>query len=58
MTDASREGQPVLKVLVITGDAGNAAVDNGYLAPGMQVLTKLFATEALASRIKKLIALR
>ena len=31
-------------------------VGNGHLEPGMQVLTKPFAMEALATRIKDLIA--
>ena len=55
MADAGRERRPDLKVLFITGYAENAAVGNGHLAPGMQVLTKPFAVEALASRIKELI---
>ncbi|MHC2109227.1 GAF domain-containing protein [Methylobacterium sp. CM6246] len=55
MADAGRERRPNLKVLFITGYAENAAVGNGHLAPGMQVLTKPFAMEALASRIKELI---
>ena len=40
----------------ITGYAENAAVGNGHLEPGMAVLTKPFVMEALASRIKDLIA--
>ena len=46
---------PGCKVLFITGYAENAVVGNGHLEPGMQVLTKPFAMEALASRIKELI---
>jgi PAS domain S-box-containing protein len=56
MADAGRERRPDLKVLFITGYAENAAVGNGHLEPGMAVLTKPFAMEALASRIKELIA--
>jgi hypothetical protein len=39
-------------------DAGRVArvLGKGHLDPGMQVLTKPFATEALASRIKEPIA--
>lgn len=55
MADAGRERRPDPEVLFITGYAENAAVGNGHLAPGMQVLTKPFAMEALASRIKELI---
>ncbi len=56
MADAARVVRPGLKVLFITGYAENAAVGNGQLAPGMEVLTKPFAMEALASRIRDMIA--
>ncbi|MBP0495777.1 PAS domain-containing protein [Pararoseomonas indoligenes] len=55
MADAARVTRPELKVLFITGYAENAVVGNGHLEPGMHVLTKPFAMEALASRIKELI---
>jgi len=56
MADAGRERRPDLKVLFITGYAENAVLGNGYLRPGMQVLTKPFVLETLAARIKDLIA--
>ncbi|GJD94053.1 hybrid sensor histidine kinase/response regulator [Methylobacterium iners] len=56
MADAGRVARPKLKVLFITGYAENAVIGNGHLEPGMQVLTKPFVMEALASRIKDLIA--
>ena len=56
MADAARVTRPALKVLFITGYAENAAVGNGHLEPGMEVLTKPFAMEALASRIREMIA--
>ncbi|MHC2106454.1 PAS domain-containing protein [Methylobacterium sp. CM6246] len=56
MADAARERRPDLKVLFITGYAENAVLGNGHLRPGMQVLTKPFVLEALATRIKDLIA--
>jgi CheY-like chemotaxis protein len=55
MADAARSKRPDLKVLFITGYAENAAVGNGHLELGMQVLTKPFALEVLASRIKEMI---
>ena len=58
MADAGRERRPTLKVLFITGYAENAFLGNGHLEPGMQMLTKPFAMEALASRIKDLIHAR
>ena len=39
-----------------TGCADNAAVGNGHLKPGMQVLSKPFAMGTLARRIKGIIA--
>ena len=43
-------------MLFITGFAENAVLSHGHLDPGMHVLTKPFAMEALASRIRTLIA--
>ncbi len=55
MADAARLTRPGLKVLFITGYAENAVVGNGHLEPGMHVVTKPFAMEALAVRIRDLI---
>ena len=55
MADAARVRRPDLKVLFITGYAENAAVGDGSLDAGMHVMTKPFAMEALAARIKTLI---
>ncbi|HUN43498.1 MAG TPA: PAS domain S-box protein [Acetobacteraceae bacterium] len=55
MADAAREKRPALKVLFITGYAENAAISNGHLHPGMHVLTKPFAMDKLAARIKAII---
>jgi PAS domain S-box-containing protein len=56
MADAGRQHRPDLKVLFITGYAENAALNHGHLGPGMQVMTKPFALEALATRIRGIIA--
>jgi PAS domain S-box-containing protein len=55
VADAGRAMRPDLKVLFITGYAENAVLSHGHLDPGMHVLTKPFAMEVLASRIKDLI---
>ena len=55
MADAGRERRPDLKVLFITGYAENALLNNGQLGPGMAVLTKPFAIDTLAARIRELI---
>jgi PAS domain S-box-containing protein len=56
MADIARQSRPKLRVLFITGYAENAAIGHGHLEPGMQVLTKPFSMEALASRVKSIIA--
>ena len=55
VADAAREHRPGLKVLFITGYAENAAMANGFLAPGMEMVTKPFAIDALATRIRDMI---
>jgi PAS domain S-box-containing protein len=55
VADAAREHRPDLKVLFITGYAENAALANGFLAPGMEMVTKPFAVDALAARIRDMI---
>ncbi|MFK7698420.1 PAS domain-containing protein [Pseudomonas caspiana] len=57
MADAGREVRPTLKTLFITGYAENAAIGDEQLGPGMQVLTKPFAIDTLASRVRELIKL-
>ena len=56
MADAARVSRPDLRILFITGYAENAVVGNGHLDPGMHVMTKPFAMNALAARIRDLIA--
>ncbi|UPG74075.1 response regulator [Roseomonas gilardii subsp. gilardii] len=55
LADAARVLRPGLRVLFITGYAENAVIGNGLLEAGMEVLTKPFAMEALATRIKAMI---
>jgi len=56
LADQAREWRPELKVLFITGYAENAALAAGFLAPGMEMITKPFAVEVLARRIKAMIS--
>ncbi len=51
VADAARSLRPNLKVLFITGYAENAAVGNGHLEPGMELLTKPFTLEALTAKV-------
>ncbi len=55
VADAARALRPGLKVLFITGYAENAAVGNGHLDPGMELLTKPFTMEGLASKVADLL---
>jgi PAS domain S-box-containing protein len=51
----ARKHRPALKVLFITGYAENAAISNGGLEPGTHVMTKPFAMERLANRIRSIL---
>ena len=55
VADAARETRPELKVLFITGYAENAAVGNGLLAPGMEIMTKPFVIADLAVKVHEMI---
>jgi PAS domain S-box-containing protein len=55
VADAARSVRPGLKVLFITGYAENAVLSHGHLDPGMHVMTKPFAMDMLATRIRELI---
>ena len=55
VADAAREQRPGLKVLFMTGYAENATIANGFLEPDMEMITKPFAIEALATRIRDMI---
>jgi CheY-like chemotaxis protein len=55
VADAARLSRPDLKILFVTGFAENAAVGNGHLAPGMDVITKPFAMAVLSKKISDMI---
>lgn len=55
MAELALSHRPDLKVLFITGYAENAVFNHGHLAPGMQVLTKPFEMNVLASKVYGLI---
>jgi PAS domain S-box-containing protein len=55
LADQARETRSDLKVLFITGYAHNATLANGFLNSGMEMITKPFAIEALATRIRNMI---
>jgi PAS domain S-box-containing protein len=55
VADAARQTRPNLKILFMTGYAETAAMADGFLLPGMQMITKPFAIDSLAARIKAII---
>lgn len=55
LADAARVFRPDLKIIFITGYAENAVLGNGQLSPGMQLMTKPFAMEALGQKARNLI---
>jgi hypothetical protein len=56
LADAGRSVRAGLKVLFIIGYAENAVVGHGHLKRGFYILTKPLAIEALAGRIRDILA--
>jgi CheY-like chemotaxis protein len=52
VADAGRALRRGLKVLFMTGYAENTAAASGFLEPGMELMAKPFAMDALAARIR------
>jgi PAS domain S-box-containing protein len=55
VVDAIRGERPDLKVLFMTGYAENATRSAGFLEPGMAMITKPFAMDALATRVQDIL---
>ena len=55
LADLARQHRPDLRILFITGYAAKAALRNGFLAPGMELLSKPFALDALGEKIRDLL---
>ncbi len=55
LAEVARETRPDLRVLFITGYAQNAAVRGGFLDHGMDMMTKPFAIDALATKIREML---
>jgi CheY-like chemotaxis protein len=58
LADQARERRPELQVLFITGYAENATLAHGFLDPGMAMITKPFAVDTLAQKIRQMIGQR
>ncbi|WP_267395459.1 MULTISPECIES: PAS domain S-box protein [unclassified Sphingomonas] len=55
LAEVARQSRPDLKVLFVTGYAQNAAVRSGFLDAGMDMMTKPFAIEALATKLREML---
>ena len=55
LAEIAMDRRPGLKVLFVTGYAEQAAVRNGLLREGMQMITKPFVIEELANRIRSIL---
>jgi PAS domain S-box-containing protein len=55
LAEVARQRRQGLQVLFITGYAEGASVRGGFLAPGMEMVTKPFALDVLAAKIREMI---
>ncbi len=55
LADAARRLRPDLKLLFTTGYSRNAIVHNGRLDPGVQLVSKPFTFDALASKVRSIL---
>lgn len=55
LADAARVTRRRLKILFMTGYAETAALASGFLEPGMAMITKPFAMDVLATRVREII---
>jgi PAS domain S-box-containing protein len=56
LADLAREARPDLKILFITGYAESVAIADGFLQPGMEMITKPFDLDHLSRRIRAMIS--
>jgi signal transduction histidine kinase/ActR/RegA family two-component response regulator len=56
LADAALQHRVGLKILFLTGYAESAAVGNGRMESGMEVMTKPFTLDALATKVQGMIA--
>jgi len=55
LADQARETRPALKILFITGYAESVAMAEGFLLPGMEMITKPFDLDVLSRRIRAMV---
>jgi CheY-like chemotaxis protein len=56
LADQARETRPDLKILFVTGYAESVAISDGFLQPGMEMITKPFDLGNLSRRVRAMIS--
>jgi nitrogen-specific signal transduction histidine kinase/CheY-like chemotaxis protein len=56
LADQARETRPDLKILFITGYAESVAISDGFLQPGMEMITKPFDLDHLSRRVRTMVS--
>src|SRR5476649_2386088 len=56
LADQARESRPGLKILFITGYAESVAIADGFLQPGMEMITKPFDLGNLSRRVRAMVS--
>jgi PAS domain S-box-containing protein len=56
LADQARETRPGLKILFITGYAESVAISDGFLQPGMEMITKPFDLDHLSRRVRAMVS--
>ena len=56
LADQARETRPGLKILFITGYAESVAIADGFLQPGMEMITKPFDLGHLSRRVRAMVS--
>jgi hypothetical protein len=54
--DRQRQSRPGLKILFITGYAESVAIADGFLQPGMEMITKPFDLGNLSRRVRAMVS--
>jgi PAS domain S-box-containing protein len=56
LADQARETRPDLRILFITGYAESVAISDGFLQPGMEMITKPFDLDHLSRRVRAMVS--
>ncbi len=56
LADQARETRPDLKILFVTGYAESVAISDGFLQPGMEMITKPFDLGNLSRRVRAMVS--